>query len=71
MTKNLPLLLVISLITGCVEVDISVPSFPDISNYFKISDGLTQMTIALTSLVSAYQVCSTAHYLILLADAKL
>ncbi len=47
MTKNLPLLLVISLITGCVEVDISVPSFPDISNYFKISDGLTQMTIAL------------------------
>jgi len=47
MTKNLPLLLVISLLTCCVEVDISVPSFPDISDHFNISDGLTQMTIAL------------------------
>ncbi len=47
MTKSLPLLLVISLLTCCVEVDISVPSFPDISDYFNISDGLTQMTIAL------------------------
>jgi hypothetical protein len=40
MTKNLPFLFVISLLTCCVEVDISVPSFPDISNYFGISDGL-------------------------------
>lgn len=47
MIKSLPLLLVISLLTRCVEVDVSVPSFPDISEYFKISDGLTQMTIAL------------------------
>ena len=47
MTKSLPLLLVISLLTCCVEVDISVPSFPDISDYFNISDGLTQMTVAL------------------------
>ncbi len=47
MTKSLPLLLVISLLTCCVEVDISVPSFPDISDYFNISDGLTQMTIAM------------------------
>lgn len=47
MTKNLPLLLVISLLTCCVEVDVSVPSFPDISDYFNISDGLTQMTVAL------------------------
>ncbi|MDA9163649.1 MFS transporter [Rickettsiaceae bacterium] len=44
--KNLPFILVISLLTCCVEVDISVPSFPDISDYFNISDGLTQMTIA-------------------------
>jgi len=47
MTKHLPFLLVISLLTCSVEVDISVPSFPDISDYFDISDGLTQMTIAL------------------------
>lgn len=47
MTKHLPFLLVISLLTCSVEIDISVPSFPDISDYFDISDGLTQMTIAL------------------------
>ena len=46
MTKNLPFLFVISLLTCCIEIDISVPSFPDISDYFHISDGLTQMTIA-------------------------
>jgi len=50
MIKNLPFLLVVSLLTCCVEVDISVPSFPDISDYFGISDGLTQMTIAMNFL---------------------
>jgi MFS transporter, DHA1 family, multidrug resistance protein len=50
MIKNLPFLLVVSLLTCCVEVDISVPSFPDISDYFGISDGLTQMTIAINFL---------------------
>ncbi|MFK7967630.1 MAG: multidrug effflux MFS transporter [Rickettsiaceae bacterium] len=50
MTKNLPYIFVISLITCCIEVDISVPSFPDISDYFNISDGLTQMTIAVNFL---------------------
>ncbi|PCJ23849.1 MAG: MFS transporter [Rickettsiales bacterium] len=50
MIKNLPFLLVISLLTGCLEVDISVPSFPDISDYFDISDALTQMTIAINFL---------------------
>ena len=44
--KYLPFLLVLSLLTCCVEVDISVPSLPDISDYFNISDGLTQMTVA-------------------------
>lgn len=43
-------LLVISLLTCCVEVDISVPSFPDIANYFNISEGMTQMTIAVNFL---------------------
>ena len=50
MIKNLPFLLVVSLLTCCVEVDISVPSFPDISDYFNISDGLTQMTVAMNFL---------------------
>lgn len=47
MNKYLPFLLVLSLITCCVEVDISVPSFPDISDYYKISDGMTQLTVAI------------------------
>ena len=50
MTKTLPFLLVLSLLTCCIEIDISVPSFPDISDYFNISDGLTQMTIAVNFL---------------------
>ena len=45
MIKSLPFLLILSLITICIEVDISAPSFPDISDYFNISEGLTQMTI--------------------------
>ncbi|NRB10320.1 MAG: MFS transporter [Rickettsiaceae bacterium] len=43
---SLPFILVLSLIACCIEVDISVPSLPDISDYFAISDGLTQMTVA-------------------------
>ncbi|CAF2063232.1 unnamed protein product [Rotaria magnacalcarata] len=50
MTPNLPFIFVISLLACCIEVDISVPSFPDISDYFNISDGLTQMTIAINFL---------------------
>ncbi len=52
MNKYLPFLLVLSLITCCVEVDISVPSFPDISDYYKISDGMTQLTVAINFLGS-------------------
>ncbi len=44
--KFLPSLLVLSLLTCCIEVDISIPSFPYITEYFKISVALTQMTIA-------------------------
>jgi DHA1 family bicyclomycin/chloramphenicol resistance-like MFS transporter len=47
MTKNLPFLLILSLLACCIEVDISVPSFPDIAKYFSVSDGLIQMTIAI------------------------
>ena len=65
MTPNLPFLFVISLLTCCIEIDISVPSFPDISDYFDISDGLTQMTIAVNFLGFVSQVLSTALYRIL------
>lgn len=50
MNKNLVFLLIVSLMTCCIEIDVSVPSFPDISDYFNISDGLTQMTIAVNFL---------------------
>ncbi len=66
MTPNLPFLFVISLLTCCIEIDISVPSFPDISDYFDISDGLTQMTIAVSIFLGfVSQVLSTALYRIL------
>ena len=50
MSKQLLYILVLSLIACCIEVDISVPSLPDISDYFNVSDGLTQMTIAVNFL---------------------
>lgn len=39
-------LLILSLIACCIEVDISVPSFPDMGRYFNVDDGIIQMTIA-------------------------
>jgi DHA1 family bicyclomycin/chloramphenicol resistance-like MFS transporter len=44
-TYFLPLL-ILSLIACCIEVDISVPSFPDMGHYFNVNDGIIQMTIA-------------------------
>lgn len=45
-SKNLITILVFSVLASAVELDISVPSLPDISDYFQISDGLAQMTIS-------------------------
>jgi DHA1 family bicyclomycin/chloramphenicol resistance-like MFS transporter len=42
----LPYLLIVSLIACCIEVDISAPSFPEMSDYFGVSDGIIQLTIA-------------------------
>jgi DHA1 family bicyclomycin/chloramphenicol resistance-like MFS transporter len=39
-------ILILSLVTLCIETDISAPSFPDMSAYFKVSEGLIQYTIA-------------------------
>ncbi len=44
--RFLPFLFIISLIACCIEVDISVPSFPDMSDYFDVSEGIIQLTIA-------------------------
>ncbi|WCR58002.1 multidrug effflux MFS transporter [Wolbachia endosymbiont of Ctenocephalides felis wCfeJ] len=42
----LPFLLILSLIATFIEIDISVPSFPDIVRYFNVSEGTIQLTIA-------------------------
>src|SRR5437868_14748147 len=39
-------LLILSLISCCIEVDISVPSFPDMAHYFQVSYVSIQLTIA-------------------------
>ena len=39
-------LLILSLIACCIEVDISVPGFPDMGRHFNVEDGIIQMTIA-------------------------
>ncbi len=39
-------LLILSIIACCIEVEISVPGFPDIANYFNVSDGVVQLTVA-------------------------
>lgn len=44
--SRLPFLFILSLIACCIEVDISVPSFPEISHYFKVSENIVQLTIA-------------------------
>ncbi|QIT36438.1 multidrug effflux MFS transporter [Wolbachia endosymbiont of Brugia pahangi] len=42
----LPFLLILSLIAQFIEIDISVPGFPDIARYFNILEGTIQLTIA-------------------------
>ncbi|MEN4195046.1 MFS transporter [Serratia marcescens] len=41
----LPFILVVSLLAGCIEVDMSVPSFPDMAASFGVSEGHIQRTI--------------------------
>jgi DHA1 family bicyclomycin/chloramphenicol resistance-like MFS transporter len=46
MWKNfLPILLLLSLVCACVEIDLSVPSFLDIAGFFGVSDSIIQSTI--------------------------
>lgn len=46
MPKNFLFILILSLIASCIEVEISVPGFPEIANYFNVSEGTVQLTIA-------------------------
>lgn len=39
-------LFILSLIPGCIEVDISVPGFPAMASYFKVSENIIQLTVA-------------------------
>ncbi|MBY0461938.1 MAG: multidrug effflux MFS transporter [Alphaproteobacteria bacterium] len=39
-------LAILSLVACCIEVDISVPGFPDMAHYFKVPDGIIQLTLA-------------------------
>lgn len=40
----------VALLACCIEVDMSVPSFPQLAAYFKVSDTMVQMTIAINFL---------------------
>ncbi|WP_264336970.1 MULTISPECIES: multidrug effflux MFS transporter [unclassified Wolbachia] len=42
----LPFILILSLVAKFIEIDISVPSFPDIVRYFNVPEGTIQLTIA-------------------------
>ncbi len=41
-----PFLFVLSLIACCIEIDISVPSFPGIAIHFQVSENIVQLTVA-------------------------
>lgn len=44
---NLVYLLMLALLNSCIELEISAPSFPDISDYFNVPDSVMGMTITL------------------------
>lgn len=45
-----PILYIISLIACCIEIDISVPCFPSLIEYFKTTESLAQHTISINFL---------------------
>lgn len=49
-TRYLLPLLVFSLVAACIEVDIAVPSFPDMANYFQTTEEKIQWTLGLNFL---------------------
>jgi len=47
MSKTLPFILLLATLASAIEMHMSAPSLPDISDYFGISDGMTQLTISI------------------------
>lgn len=43
--RYLPALLILSIVGACIEIDMSVPSFPDIAKTFGVTEGTIQRTI--------------------------
>ncbi|MDP3371928.1 MAG: multidrug effflux MFS transporter [Candidatus Paracaedibacteraceae bacterium] len=50
MQKLLFPILILSLVVCCIETDMSAPSFPDMSRFFNVSEGMIQYTIAVNFL---------------------
>ena len=46
MPKTFIPVLILSLLACCIELEISVPSFPDIATHFSISENLVQLIVA-------------------------
>lgn len=42
----LPIILILSLISCCIEVEVSIPGFPSMAKYFSVSESAIQLTIA-------------------------
>ena len=42
MPKTFLPLAILSLVACCIEMDISVPGFPDMVHYFEVSEGIIQ-----------------------------
>ncbi len=64
MLSLLTYLLVFALIPGCIEVDLSVPSFPDMVRYFGVTEGKIQFTLAINFLGA----CLSAFFMGPLSD---
>lgn len=45
--KNLPFILALALINSCIELEISVPSFPEIQTYFSVSQDWIGLTMTM------------------------
>lgn len=46
MSKTFFPLLILAILACCIEIDLSVPSFPAMARYFNVSEGTIQLTVA-------------------------
>ncbi|MCP4923224.1 MAG: multidrug effflux MFS transporter [bacterium] len=47
MSRALPIILITSMFVFCIEIDVSIPSFPDMVNFFGTSQAMVQSTLSL------------------------